>query len=83
MTRKRRNIQAKRRRHGYVMRRPITTHDQMVAEGEAWGDYHAGTAPKPRMATGWPLKRREVVILGAFLIVAELVVGLGLSWGWF
>lgn len=31
----------------YVMRRPITTGDQMHEEGEAWANYHAGLGPKP------------------------------------
>lgn len=35
------------KQESYIMNRPITSHKQMLEEGEAWGEYHAGTAPKP------------------------------------
>lgn len=47
----------------YVMRRPIESHQQMVDEGIAWGEYHAGRGPKPVFAEGAPDDELEAAVL--------------------
>ena len=80
MTARQRKSQAKRRRH-YRMRRPITTYDQALEEGEAWGEYHAGNGPKPTTNHWWfPIKPLELLVLGVVLGAGELVVALWQGW---